>query len=126
MPSALAMEIAEMLDSLTPRERYRVYEMVRRGGRALHELPIEGFRHAIRQTHDAESRLLCEERVVEMFESKRGWQGKVLVFELLNHPTAHLCYAWEVDGKVTSVLHESPVDSAPAAVRTAIVSDHDG
>ncbi len=41
-------------------------------------------------------------------------------------PTAHLCYAWEMDAKVTAVLHEPPVDSPLAAVRAAIVSDYDG
>ena len=50
----------------------------------------------------------------------------MLVFDLLDHPTAQYCYAWEVDGRVTAVLHEGPVDSPLAAVRAAIISDYDG
>ena len=47
-----------------------------------------------------------------------------MVFQLLDHPTAPKCYAWEVDGEVTAVLHEGPVDSPEAAVRAAIVAEH--
>ena len=48
----------------------------------------------------------------------------MLVFTLKRHPTARICYAWEVDGQVTAVLHEPPVDSPLAAVRAAIVAEH--
>ncbi len=34
------------------------------------------------------------------------------------------CYAWSVDGRVTAVLREGPVDSPQAAVRAAIVAEH--
>ena len=42
--------------------------------------------------------------------------------EVLGHPTAARCYAWEVDGEVTAVLEEGPVDSARTAVRAAIMT----
>ncbi len=45
------------------------------------------------------------------------------MFELVGHPSASKCYAWDVDGQVTAVLHQPPVDSPQAAVRAAIVSD---
>ncbi len=90
----------------------------------MNELPLEGFQHAIRQTYGAEAKLLTRESVVDEFEGERVWEGEVLVFELEGHPTAHLCYAWEVDGRVTAVLHEPPVDSPHAAVRAAIVQEH--
>ncbi len=89
----------------------------------MNELPIFGFENAIRAKYGAESRLLCEERVAETFKGDVVWTGEVLVFELLDHPTAHLCYAWEVDGEVTAVLHEGPVDSPQKAVRAAILSE---
>ena len=47
----------------------------------------------------------------------------MLVFELLDHPTASKCYAWEVDGEVTAVLHVGPVDSPVKAVRASILAD---
>ncbi len=58
----------------------------------------------------------------ETFKGKIVWSGEVLIFELEGHPSARLCYAWEVDGKVMAVLHEPPVDSPQAAVRAAIVA----
>jgi hypothetical protein len=63
------------------------------------------------------------ERVRETFQGETVWEGEVLVFELVGHPSASRCYAWEVDGEVTAVLGEKPVDSALAAVRAAILAD---
>ncbi len=88
----------------------------------MNELPLEGFQHAIRQTHGAEAELVTRERVSETYEGELVWKGEVLVFALTGHPTASLCYAWEVDGKVTAVLQQGPVDSPLAAVRAAILS----
>ncbi len=47
----------------------------------------------------------------------------MLVFALHGHPTAKRCYAWEVDGQVTAVLHTEPVDSPVKAVRASILAD---
>ena len=80
------------------------------------------FQEAIRATHGAASKLAERVRVSETFKGETVWAGEVLVFELLDHPTAPKCYAWEVDGKVTAVLHEPPVDTPQAAVRAAIVA----
>ena len=88
------------------------------------EKALKTFQRAIRQTLGAKkAQLLTREPVVEEFEGETVWEGEVLVFSLLgSHPTAHLCYAWEVDGRVTAVLHEPPVDSPKAAVRASIRS----
>ena len=49
-------------------------------------------------------------------EGERGDDASVKV-----HGLGRLAlYAWSVDGRVTAVLHEGPVDSPQAAVRTAI------
>ena len=77
---------------------------------------------SIQVTHGAKSRLLARERVHEQHQGETVWIGEVLVFELLDHPSAQLCYAWEVDGEVTAVLGEGPVKSAADAVRAAIAS----
>ena len=92
-------------------------------GALMNELPISGFLEAIQATHGAKARHVWRERVEMHFEGELVWQGDVLVFELDGHPTASLCYAWEVDGEGTAVLHEPPVDSALAAVRAAIVAE---
>ncbi len=89
----------------------------------MNDLPIPAFQHAIRAMHGAGSRLVERMRVDEHFEGSPVWEGEVLVFELLGHPTASRCYAWEVDGEVTAVLHEPPVDSPAAAVRASIAAD---
>ena len=84
------------------------------------------FQRAIRETHGAKARLLYREHVEEDFEGERVWEGHVLVFELEGHPTASRCYAWEVDGEVTAVLNEWPVDSPQAAVRASILAEFEG
>ncbi len=89
----------------------------------MNELSIGGFQHAIRQTHGAKAQLMERVHVVEDFEGERVWEGEVLVFDLLDHPTAQYCYAWEVDGQVTTVLHTGPVDSPVKAVRASIIAD---
>ena len=88
----------------------------------MNELPIATFQQAIEATHGALAEFLYRVPVEEDFQGQRVWEGEVLVFELLNHPTALICYAWEVDGRVTAVLQEPPVDSPLAAVRAAPVA----
>ena len=87
----------------------------------MNDIPIKDFAKAIQATHGAGSRLIARERVKETFQGETVWEGEVLVFELVGHPSASRCYAWEVDGEVTAVLGEAPVDSALAAVRAAII-----
>ena len=86
----------------------------------MNEIATEGFQRAILQAHGARSQLITRERVVEKVEGETVWEPEVLVFAIKDNPTAHLCYAWEVDGQVTAVLHEGTVDSPAAAVRAAI------
>jgi hypothetical protein len=88
----------------------------------MNEIPLSGFEKAIRATHGADSRLIARERVKETFQGETVWEGEVLIFELLGHESARLCYAWEVDGEVTAVLGEAPVVSAQTAVRAALIS----
>jgi hypothetical protein len=90
----------------------------------VNELPLETFQTAIQATHGGKATLLRRERVTERFQGQTAWDGEVLVFALKQHATTSLCYAWSVDGRVTAVLHDGPVDSARAAVRAAIVADH--
>jgi hypothetical protein len=82
--------------------------------------PIPDFERAIQAAHVARSRLLARERVYEDFGGDLAWAGEVLVFELLDHPSAHLCYAWEADGQIFSVLREGPVENGRDAVRAVL------
>ena len=90
----------------------------------MNELSIDEFSKAIRVTHGADAGLVDRVSVHETLEGQTVWEGEVLVFNLHGHPTARKCYAWSVDGRVTAVLHEGPVDSPEAAVRAAIASEH--
>ena len=89
----------------------------------MNEIPLSVFAEAISAIHGAEARLLRREHVRERFAGKSVWEGEVLVFDLTGHSTATRCYAWEVDGEVTAVLAEGPVDSPEAAVRAAIMAN---
>jgi hypothetical protein len=88
----------------------------------VNNIQVSTFEKAIQATHSAKPRLLGRERVEEVFQGGPRWQGEVLVFELVDHPSATKCYAWEVDGKVNSVLGGGTVDSAIAAVRAFMLA----
>jgi hypothetical protein len=85
----------------------------------VNDVPIHTFQHAIWQTHHAEAH-----PVDRVYVRGPVWDGEVLVFALNDH-AAPLCYAWELDGEVTVVLPEPPVDSPAAAVRAAIMAEYD-
>ena len=89
----------------------------------MNEIGVFAFHDAIRETHGARSQLIERVSVVETFEDDTVWEGEVLVFGLLDHPSTSKCYAWEVDGHVTTVLHAGPVDSPLAAVRASILAE---
>lgn len=92
----------------------------------MNDIPLVLFHEAIYETHGAQAQLVARQRISELLEGEAVWEGEVLVFVLTGHPTASRCYAWEVDGKVTAVLHEGRVDSPLAAVRAATLAEGDG
>ena len=47
----------------------------------VNELPLDGFRRAIRQTYGSESQLVGRERVDEYCDGEPVWQGEVLIFD---------------------------------------------
>ncbi len=89
----------------------------------MNEIGVFAFHDAIRETHGARSQLIERVSVVETFEDDTVWEGEVLVFALLDHPSATRCYAWEVEGEVTTVLHTGPVNSPVAAIRASILAE---
>jgi hypothetical protein len=89
----------------------------------LSETLLVHFERAIHAAHGADATLLERVLVREYLQGKRVWEREVLVFELLNHPIASRCYAWEAEGEVTTVLGVGPVKSALDALRA---SDYSG
>jgi hypothetical protein len=91
----------------------------------MNELSIDGFRHAIRKMHGSECQLVGRQYVHEIFEGETVWQGEVLIFDLLGNQMATRCYAWELDGQVTALLHSGPIDSPLKAVQASIMADEE-
>jgi hypothetical protein len=89
----------------------------------MNTIRLEDFQREIQAAHGAPAKLVAREKVYEVFQGDTVWEGEVLVFELLDHPNIDLCYAWEMDGEITVVLGEWPVDSAPAAVKAVVAAD---
>ena len=89
----------------------------------MNEQPISAFEKAIQATHGCRSALRERVEVQEAFEGEPVWEGEVLVFDLIEHPTALTCYAWSVGSEVTAVLSQWPVDSPEKAVRASIIAD---
>ncbi len=100
------------------------------GGNVLvqlkNETSVHDFEQAIKREHGCLSAFNSRRVVHEVFPEQPVWEGEVLTFDLLNHPTHARCYVWAVDGQVTAVLHEGPVDSPRAAVRAVIGADKSG
>ena len=91
---------------------------------------IESIQDAIRRLHGCESRHVESVPVHEEFQGQTVWDGTVEVFELIDHPTAKVCYAWghrtgdkNDRSRYVVVLNLPPVDSPVAAVRASIVGD---
>ncbi len=92
---------------------------------SMNEQSIATFQGAILATHGCESEHIATVYVLETFNGRTIFDGDVLVFDLIGHPTALTCYAWSMDDQqVRAVLREEPVDSPEAAVRAALVQEH--
>jgi hypothetical protein len=71
---------------------------------------LRSFETVIKTTHDAKAKLLARQNIREWFGGETVWEGEVLVFGLLDHPKAHLCYGWEeAKGRVTTILARGSV-----------------
>lgn len=84
----------------------------------------------VEKATNCHAELLEEVAVIEKFGEKTVWEGKVLVFQIKNHPQTDKCYAWASDNPQTgkrkyyAVLHIPPIDSPEKAVRASIVHDY--
>jgi hypothetical protein len=88
-------------------------------------LSVADYETAIAATHGAKSRYVGTEHVHEQHQGETVWEGDVLVFELLDHPTAKRCYAWVTGRRVTAVLGIAGIDSAVKAIRASILAEDD-
>ena len=86
---------------------------------------MSDFKRAIRALHGAYAMVLGCDFIDDRLMGDPVRCGSVFVFELVGHPTASKCFAWEVDGQITTVLAEGPVQTAVDAVRASIGPDHE-
>ncbi len=91
---------------------------------------IDELKDAIRRLHGCEADHAETVPVIETFQGQTVWAGEVEVFNIRGHPKATRCYAWahatgedDKGKRYVAVLELSPVDSAQAAVRAAIVDE---
>ena len=85
---------------------------------------------AIRDRHDCGAKHVLTIHVHEKTPDGRRtvWDGDVEMFELTDHPTAKLAYAWSdattrTTRRFFAVLHMPPVDSPMTAVRASVLPD---
>ena len=86
----------------------------------MNEKPLSYFANLIRASYGVEAILTDIERVDCVLDSETRWEGDVLVFALIDHPTATTCYAWETHENVNVVLRTTLADRAYAAVRRSL------
>ena len=91
---------------------------------------IAPHQEAVQNLHNCKATFREIVPVVEQFEGQTAWEGEVHVFDLEDHPTASVCYAWSsaIEGsdkrKFYAVLHAPPVTSPLEAVRASIIQDY--
>ncbi len=85
----------------------------------MNNVTTEEFQKAIKATHGLDVELQARHIVREAFAGSRVWQGEVLEF---SSGSGGSCYAWEVDGKITAVLKEPPIETPVDAVRASIAA----
>ena len=90
---------------------------------------IEELQDVIRKLHGGHAKHVGSVPVKETFKGETVWEGIVEVFDLHDHPTASIVYAWTHQTenpdrpRHVAVLHVDPVTSPEMAVRAAIVQE---
>jgi hypothetical protein len=95
------------------------------------EIEIDQLQKAIEGLHRCSARFAQSVPVKETHNGAAAWDDVVHVFHLEGHPTASVIYAWSSPNEGTTdkrrffaVLHQGPITSPKAAVRAAIVAEH--
>ena len=90
---------------------------------------IHDLQAVIQKLHGVKTTHVSSVPVKETFQGKTVWEGIVEVFDLHDHPTASIVYAWthQTDNpdrpRHVTVLHVDPVTSPELAVRAAIIQE---
>jgi hypothetical protein len=92
------------------------------------EAEIQKLAGAIWKLHQATGKHRESVPVREEFRGQVAWEGTVEVFDLVDHETAKVAYAWSHESdsggrRYVAVLGVGPIDAPRAAVQAAIVSE---
>ena len=93
------------------------------------EVSVDQLKQAVESQYGGTATLVQSVPVIEGFRGATVWEGIVEVFDLHDHPTASVVYAWthKTDNpespRHVMVLHVDPVTSPELAVRAAIVQE---
>ena len=96
----------------------------------MKEESIKALKQAVEGLHNCKAKYKEKTHIKETFDGHLVWEGDVYIFDLKDHPTAKLAYAWSspVEGSTKrrfyAVLHLKPVTSALDAVRASIANDY--
>jgi hypothetical protein len=91
---------------------------------------LKELKIAIMQNHGVKSRFIKSVPISETFKGEKVWEGVVNVFELQDHPTAKICFAWSypIEGskkhRFYTVLESPPIVSPRDAVRATIIHEY--
>ena len=86
---------------------------------------LSDLRQAVEDEYHCAATLRRIVRVTEKLEGGSVWECDVAVFDLADHPTAEIAYAWSDpaqtsdSGRFYAGLHAGSVDSPEEAVRAA-------
>lgn len=85
---------------------------------------IKKLQAAIRTAHGCGSRHFTTVPVTEISDGEVVWEGNVEVFDLIKHPKAQCCYAWNCEENgathTITILGLGSIDSAESAVRASV------
>lgn len=89
---------------------------------------LDNLKRAILQQHGCEATYLESVNTLDTFEGQTVWRGIVAVFQIINHPKATRCYAWDrwlPNGKkcYVTVLGIPPIGSPRKAIEAAIIPE---
>src|SRR5688572_3411056 len=91
---------------------------------------LEALQQAVEGLHNCKAKYKRKTHVKEAFRGEMVWDGDVYIFDVTDHPSANLAYAWSspVEGsdnrRLYAVLHTPVVNTPKKAVLAAIVHDY--
>ena len=90
---------------------------------------IDQLKQAVESQHGGKATPASSVPVKETYEGQTVWEGVVHIFNLDDHPSATIAYAWSspIEGSTKrryfAVLHLGGIRSPQDAVRAAIVAE---